>query len=121
MRRVVLLVLLAGLVFPTGTLAEAVPEVPAKGLVTLVDIGAKACIPCKLMLPVLASTENAYRGRVAVIFIDVWEHREQGERFGVRLIPTQIFFDKTGTEVYRHEGFLDKDAITARLDRLLAE
>lgn len=98
--------------------ASPIPEVPAKGMVTMVDIGAGACIPCKMMAPILESLEKEYRGRAAIIFIDVWKNREQGQRFGIRAIPTQIFYDKTGNEVYRHEGFLDKNSITARLEQL---
>ena len=36
------------------------------------------------------------------------------KRFGIRAIPTQIFFDKEGKEVYRHEGFLSEEEIVAR-------
>lgn len=96
----------------------SVPEVPAKDMVTMVDIGARKCIPCKMMAPIMESLENEYKGRAAIIFIDVWENREQGQRFGIRSIPTQIFYDKAGKEVYRHEGFLNKDSIVAQLAEL---
>ena len=36
------------------------------------------------------------------------------KRFGIRAIPTQIFFDKEGKEVYRHEGFLSEEEIVRR-------
>ena len=87
-------------------------------MVTMVDIGARKCIPCKMMAPVMESLEKEYKGRAAIIFIDVWEHREQGQKFGIRSIPTQIFYDKSGKEVYRHEGFLSKDLIVAQLAEL---
>ncbi len=98
--------------------SSGVPEVPAKDMVTMVDIGAKECIPCKMMAPIMESLEKEYHGRAAIIFIDVWKNREQGLKFGIRSIPTQIFYDKTGREVYRHEGFLSKDAIIAQLDEM---
>jgi thioredoxin 1 len=98
--------------------STGIPEVPAKGMVTLVDIGAKKCIPCKMMAPILEELEKEYKGNAAIIFIDVWENREQGQRFGIRSIPTQIFYDKSGQEVYRHEGFLEKKAIEAKLEDL---
>jgi len=101
--------------------ASPVPEVPAKGMVTMVDIGAKACIPCKMMMPVMEEVEKEYKGKAAIIFIDVWENRDQGAKFGLKLIPTQIFYDKDGKETYRHEGFLDKAAISEKLDKLLAQ
>lgn len=101
--------------------AAPVPEVPVKGMVTMVDIGAKACIPCKMMMPVMEEVEKEYKGKAAIIFIDVWENRDQGAKFGLKLIPTQIFYDKDGKETYRHEGFMDKDAISEKLDKLLAQ
>jgi thioredoxin 1 len=101
--------------------SAGIPEVPAKGMVTMVDIGAKKCIPCKMMAPILEELEKEYKGKAAIIFIDVWENREQGQRFGIRSIPTQIFYDKQGKEVYRHEGFLDKQSIEAKLESLGVE
>ena len=97
--------------------SSSIPEVPAKDMVTMVDIGAKKCIPCKMMAPIMESLEKEYKGRAAIIFIDVWENREQGQRFGIRAIPTQIFYDKAGKEVYRHEGFLSKDGIVGPTGR----
>ena len=111
------IVLRAGVSFA----AAPVPEVPAKGMVTMVDIGAKACIPCKMMASILEELEKEYQGKAAVLFIDVWENRDQGAKFGLKLIPTQIFYDKNGKETYRHEGFLDKAAISEKLDKLLAQ
>jgi thioredoxin 1 len=98
--------------------SSAVPEVPVKGKVTMVDIGAKKCIPCKMMAPIMEELEKEYQDRAAIIFIDVWENKDQGPRFGIRAIPTQIFYDKDGKEVYRHEGFLEKKLIVERLEKL---
>ncbi len=98
--------------------SSPIPEVPAKDMVTMVDIGAKECIPCKTMAPIMESLEKEYHGRAAIVFIDVWKNRDQGKRFGIRSIPTQIFYDKNGKEVYRHEGFLAKESIIAKLEEL---
>jgi thioredoxin 1 len=121
------MVRLAGLALALGLLAasparaEDTPVVPVPGMVTMVDLGAKSCVPCKMMQPVLAAVEAQYAGRAAIIFIDVWERRDQPQKFGLRVIPTQIFYDKAGNEVSRHEGFLDEKPITDTLDRLLAQ
>ena len=72
------------------------------------------------MVPVLDAMETKYQGKAAIVFIDVRESPEQATKFGIRTIPTQIFFDKTGKEVYRHEGFLDEKPFTEMLDKLLA-
>ena len=102
------------LLIPALEIAEAdeFNNLPVKGMVTMIDLGAKKCIPCKMMAPILEKMEKVYKGKAVIAFIDVWEHQEPVNRFGIRAIPTQIFFDKNGKEVYRHEGFLaEKDII----------
>jgi len=94
------------------------PEVPVKNMVTMVDIGAKSCIPCKMMAPIMEKLEKDYRGKAAILFIDVWKDPDQAKRFGIRVIPTQIFYDKEGKEVYRHVGFMSEDAIVAELKKM---
>jgi thioredoxin 1 len=89
--------------------------VPVKGMVTMVDLGAASCIPCKMMAPILDKLEKRYQGKAAIVFIDLRYNREAAERFGVRAIPTQIFFDKNGKESSRHVGFMSEAAIVAQL------
>ena len=99
---------------PPAVIFAAATDVPVKGMVTMIDLGAKACIPCKMMTPILEKLEKEYAGRAAVIFFDVWKDKTPAERFGIRAIPTQIFFDKKGKEIYRHEGFLSEEEIVRR-------
>lgn len=101
-----------------GEASATVPKVPVLGMVTMVDLGAKSCIPCRMMAPILTDLEREYKGRAAIVFIDVWQHTEQTQRFGISAIPTQIFFDASGKEVKRHVGFMDKPAIEAELRKL---
>ena len=93
-------------------------EIPAKGVVTMVDLGAKKCVPCKMMMPVMEKIEKAYQGKAVIHFFDVWEDREPATRFGIQGIPTQIFFDKDAKEVYRHVGFLSEEAIVSQLAKM---
>lgn len=102
------------LMFASSAISAAAVEAPVKGMVTMVDLGAKKCIPCKMMAPILEKMEKAYAGRAAVVFFDVWEDPAPAKHFGIRTIPTQIFFDKDGKEVYRHEGFLSEKEIAQR-------
>jgi thioredoxin 1 len=118
-RAIFTLMLVAFLSFPLE--ASAFPEVPAKGMVTMVDLGAKACIPCKMMTPVMEEVEKEYDGKAAVIFIDVWENPDQKQKYGLRAIPTQIFYDKQGQEVFRHVGYFDQKSISDILNNLLAQ
>ena len=96
-------------------------KVPVKGMVTMIDLGAKKCIPCKMMAPIMEKMEKVYQGKAAIVFIDVWEYREQAGRFSIRTIPTQIFFDPEGKEVYRHVGFMGEEAIVAQLKKMGVE
>lgn len=121
-RRIRTAVLLAWAVtFAVAAQAAPLPEAPVKDTVTMLDLGAKSCIPCKMMIPVLDALEKDYAGKAAIVFIDVWENPDQSKKYGLRAIPTQIFYDRQGKEVFRHEGFFDKKAIAEILDRLLAQ
>lgn len=75
--------------------------------VTFVELGSVNCIPCKMMQPVMQEVEKRYHGQVKVVFHDVWteEGKSAGDKFGVRVIPTQVFLDGHGKEYFRHEGF----------------
>jgi thioredoxin 1 len=109
------------LIFCAGTgyaFSEEFEKVPVKGMVTMIDLGAKKCIPCKMMAPILEKMEKNYKGKASIIFIDVWENRAQAERFGIRTIPTQIFFDENGKEIFRHVGFMNENAIIEQLKNM---
>jgi len=80
----------------------------------LIDIGADQCIPCKMMAPILKELQKEYAGVFNVTFIDVWKDPDAGRKFGIRIIPTQIFFDASGKELYRHEGFFSKEDILSK-------
>ena len=98
--------------------ADEFNDVPVKGMVTMIDLGAKKCIPCKMMAPIMEKMEKVYKEKAAIVFIDVWEHREQAYRFKIRAIPTQIFFDKDSKEMYRHVGFMSEKEIIRQLKKL---
>ena len=101
-----------------GTAASTPSPVPVPDTVTMVDLGATSCIPCKMMAPIIEELEAEYRGKAAIIFIDVWKNPDEGKKFKVSMIPTQIFFDRAGNEVYRHSGFMDKKTIVAQLAQM---
>ena len=52
-------------------------------MVTMIDLVAKKCIPCKMMAPILTKLEKAYGGKAEIIFIDIRENREQAKRFKI--------------------------------------
>ena len=100
---------------------DSFKNIPRKGTVSMLDLGADACIPCKMMAPIMTKLEKEYKGRADIIFIDVWKHPEQAKRFKVKAIPTQIFFDENGKEAGRHVGFLKEAAIVGKLKDLGVE
>ena len=95
--------------------SEEVKKIPVKGMVTMVDLGAASCIPCKMMAPILDKLGKRYQGKAAVIFIDLRYNQEAAQQFRVQSIPTQIFFDKDGREISRHIGYMSEEAIVAQL------
>jgi thiol-disulfide isomerase/thioredoxin len=89
--------------------------------VTFIEIGADRCIPCKKMQPIMKEVAAEFADDVQVVFYDVWKDPEPGRRYGVRLIPTQVFVDSAGTELERHVGFFAKEEIVALLAKLGAK
>ncbi len=91
------------------------------GTPRLVDLGAGRCIPCKAMAPILEQLRADYSGRLEVTFIDVWQAPDQARAYGVRMIPTQVFYSPEGRELARHEGFMSRDEILAQWKALGVE
>lgn len=98
---------------PSGTAVTAQKPLPR-----LVDLGAGKCTSCKMMTSVLDELKTSCAGKLEVIFIDVWENQQAGEQYGIRMIPTQIFYDVAGKELFRHEGFFSKEDILAKWKEL---
>jgi thioredoxin 1 len=84
----------------------------------LVDLGADKCIPCKMMAPILEEIKTTYNGKLQVDFVDVWKNPDEGKKSGISIIPTQIFYDASGKELYRHEGYFSKEDILAKWKEL---
>ena len=89
-------------------------DTAARPLPKMLDLGAGKCIPCKMMEPILEELEKEYQGKFDVVFIDVRKNKSAGEQYGVRIIPTQIFFDAEGEELFRHEGFYSREDILGK-------
>lgn len=119
MKRILILALLALATVAHAELPSAkeaaVKQALSSGKPTIIDLGARTCIPCKKMAPILESLSGEYHGRANVLFIDVWEDKVSAQNFRVQMIPTQIFFNPQGKEVKRHMGFLDRSDILKEL------
>ncbi len=86
----------------------------APALPRLVDLGAGKCIPCKQMKPILDDLARNYADQFSVVFIDVWENREEGGKYGIRMSPTQIFYEANRKELAWHGCFMAKRDIPAK-------
>lgn len=91
-------------------------EVLKNGKPTVLDLGASTCIPCKMMKPIFAELEEEYEGKANILLLEISDYRDIANKYNVRVIPTQIFFDKSGNQYWRHEGFLSKEDIIKKIN-----
>jgi thioredoxin 1 len=89
----------------------------SKHVITFIELGADRCIPCKAMQPIMKEIAETYSDRVQVVFYDVWKDPEPARKYGIQLIPTQVFIDQKGNEVFRHVGLFPKEEILALLKK----
>jgi len=89
-------------------------------LPAILDFGRGTCLACRKMMPVLDEVREAFRGLVDVRYLDLAEasSTERARKFGVKLIPTQVFLAADGNEMFRHEGFLPREEIEQKLVEL---
>ncbi|HPR17869.1 MAG TPA: thioredoxin domain-containing protein [Candidatus Cloacimonadota bacterium] len=99
---------------PKNPLTDALQN----GLPTVLDLGSDTCIPCQMMMPIFDELEKELAGKVNVILLQIADYRNLANKYEVRVIPTQIFFDRSGAQYWRHEGFLSKEDIIEKLKEM---
>src|SRR5512139_3451880 len=112
-----LVLLLSASCSNAGGLDDSLNKAKAEGRIVMLELGSVGCIPCEQMKPVMAKLSESYKGKLDVIFIDVKKDHDTGRRFGVYMIPVQVFLDKSGKEFYRHVGFYSYEEIAAMLKK----
>jgi len=100
---------------------NAVDQARASGRPSMIDFGADGCRPCDMMTPILESLRTKYADKANVLFVHVRKKPVVGARYGVVSIPTQVFFDKTGREVFRHTGFYPQADVEKQLKTMGVE
>ncbi len=98
--------------------ADPLENTLKKGLPVVADFGRSTCIPCKMMLPILEKLEHELEGKVSVLIIDIRKYSTLSRKYKITLIPTQIFFDSNGDEVFRHQGFMSEEEIVLQLKEM---
>ncbi len=83
----------------------------------LVDFWATWCGPCKMIAPAIEALSTDYDKKAIVAKVDVDNNNESAAKYGVRNIPTILFF-KGGEVVDKHVGVATKDVLAAKLDAL---
>jgi thioredoxin len=86
----------------------------AENLPKMIDLGADKCVPCIEMAPMLKKLTKDFDGKMDVQFIDVWKDSDEAAKYGVRMIPTQIFYAPDGSELFRHIGFYSRTEILTK-------
>ena len=94
-------------------------EVLAQNALVVVDFSATWCGPCRMLAPIVDELADEYAGRIFVAKADVEEAVESAERFGIRSVPTILFF-KNGEKVDQTIGAMPRAKLVERFDALLA-
>ncbi len=84
----------------------------------VVDLWAEWCGPCKLLTPIMEELTTDYEGKALITKVDVDSNPGIAAKFGVRNIPTVLFF-KNGEVVDKQVGAVPKDKLTEKLDTLI--
>lgn len=123
----VLAILLVGLLFACSEPADPnesrlakthLNKVLGNGKPTLAEFGWRECVPCKAMRPILEELDDEYKGKLNVIIVEIPFNEDLAEKYGIRVMPVQIFFDSSGKEITRHAGFLPKEEIVTQLKKM---
>ncbi len=121
MKKIILIILV--LIFSSQAHGEAqsidtmLNKAKKEGKIVMLELGSEGCIPCEQMKPVMAKLRENYKGKMEVFFIDVRKDYASARRFGVFMIPTQVFYDKNGKEFHRHTGYYSYEEIVKVLKK----
>jgi thioredoxin 1 len=93
-------------------------EVIQSNSLVLVDFWAEWCGPCRMVAPIVKEIEQDFEGRVVVAKLDVDNNPEVSNKFGIRNIPTILFF-KNGEIVDKQVGAVPKNVLVAKVEAIL--
>ncbi len=121
MRRLGLLLVLLVVLVSVGTGRAADPlgdEARAAGKPLIVDFGMARCLQCIEQSKTMDELKGAIGDKLLLKFVHVGQEGALAEAYKVLLIPTLVFFDARGTEVFRNVGQMKKDPILAKAREL---
>ncbi len=94
-------------------------ELLESGKPVVIDFWAPWCGPCRSIAPIIEELAATYEDRAIIGKYNVDEGDELSVEYGIRNIPTLLFFDKSGNMVDKHVGTITHDLLTAKIDALL--
>lgn len=103
---------------PESDTEEDFKKALAGGKSFLVDFGANSCLPCRQLRPILKEIGKEYAGKAQILVIDVYKYQHLAKEYKIQALPTLVFFDNKGKEVFRHPGAMNKDQIVAKLKEI---
>ncbi len=115
----ILTLLLAGWMWLTPVLPPLAqgPAAP-KALPVLLEFDRKFCPVCHASELVILAVKDQYPGKFVVRKLYIDEDESLFRRYKVVIVPTQVFLDAAGQEVYRHEGVFKKEDLIRKLREL---
>src|SRR4030042_7059530 len=100
---------------PESNTEEECKKALTSGKPVLVDFGANSCVPCRQLRPILKEISQEHGGKATILVIDVYKYQGLAKDYKVTLLPTLVFFDSKGKEVFRQMGVMEKEKIVAKL------
>lgn len=102
-------------------LDNPVDQARMSGKPSMIEFGSTGCVPCDMMQPILENIRKKYPDKLNVVFVHVGENKILGARFGIRVIPVQVFYDAKGKEIFRHQGFYAEAEVLKQLKKIGVE
>jgi len=103
---------------PESNTEDEFKKAVTAGKPVLVDFGANSCVPCRQMRPILKEVSNEYAEKAVVLVIDVYKYQNLAREHKIQMLPTLVFFDSKGKEVFRYVGVMEKEKIVAKLKEI---
>jgi thioredoxin 1 len=96
------------------------PQIPVEGKITMVDFWENGCVGCMMQASAIKSLEKKYQNndQVAIVYVNINSRAGLVAQYQIERLPTQIFYDKNGKEVYRHIGIMFESSIDSRLTKM---
>jgi thioredoxin 1 len=95
-----------------------VDQARLSGKPSVVQFGVPTSAPSEMMAPVLAGLQEKHPQALNVVVVNVGDEQLLGARYGIRSVPTLMFFDKAGNEISRNQGLMDEADLAKEVARL---